>query len=115
MRHAATAEASDVGHAAVTDPLTVLVIDDHATFSDLLALGLKHEPGLTCVGTATSVARGKLRCSTPPRTCECINASTNVFTMLRNKSGLGTLEVLCHERGQVNTLGVGGHRVPLLE
>jgi DNA-binding NarL/FixJ family response regulator len=40
--------------------LTVVVIDDHATFADLLSLGLRHEPGLSCVGTATSVAKGRV-------------------------------------------------------
>jgi DNA-binding NarL/FixJ family response regulator len=40
--------------------MTVVVIDDHATFADLLALGLKHERGLSCVGTATSVSKGRV-------------------------------------------------------
>ncbi len=35
----------------------VLVVDDHTTFSDLLAMALDREPDLTCVGTAASVAR----------------------------------------------------------
>ena len=34
----------------------VLVVDDHKTFSDLLAMALDHEPDLSCVGTAASVA-----------------------------------------------------------
>jgi len=38
--------------------LRVVVVDDHATFASLLALGLKHENGLACVGTATSIAGG---------------------------------------------------------
>jgi len=40
--------------------MSVVVIDDHATFADLLALGLKHERGLSCVGTATSVSKGRV-------------------------------------------------------
>jgi DNA-binding NarL/FixJ family response regulator len=40
--------------------LTVVVVDDHTTFADLLALGLKHEKGLSCVGTATTVAKGRV-------------------------------------------------------
>lgn len=40
--------------------MTVVVIDDHATFADLLALGLKHEQGLSCLGTATTVAKGRV-------------------------------------------------------
>jgi DNA-binding NarL/FixJ family response regulator len=35
---------------------SVLVVDDHTTFSDLLAMALDHEPDLTCVGTAASAA-----------------------------------------------------------
>jgi DNA-binding NarL/FixJ family response regulator len=35
---------------------SVLVVDDHRTFSDLLAMALDHEPDLTCVGTAANVA-----------------------------------------------------------
>jgi DNA-binding NarL/FixJ family response regulator len=43
----------------ITAPSTtsVLVVDDHTTFSDLLAMALDHEPDLTCVGTAAGVAR----------------------------------------------------------
>lgn len=40
--------------------LSVVVIDDHATFAELLSLGLKHEEGLTCLGTATSVPKGRV-------------------------------------------------------
>ena len=40
--------------------MTVVVVDDHSTFADLLALGLKHEQGLSCVGTATTVAKGRM-------------------------------------------------------
>jgi DNA-binding NarL/FixJ family response regulator len=39
---------------------TVLVVDDHTTFSDLLAMALDHEPDLTCVGTASSVGKALL-------------------------------------------------------
>ena len=44
-------------HAAARGPITsVLVVDDHTTFSDLLALALDREPDFTCVGTAASVS-----------------------------------------------------------
>jgi DNA-binding NarL/FixJ family response regulator len=36
---------------------SVVVVDDHTTFSDLLAMALDHEPDLTCVGTAASATR----------------------------------------------------------
>ena len=35
---------------------TVVVVDDHRTFSDLLAMALGAEPDFECVGKATSVA-----------------------------------------------------------
>lgn len=41
--------------AAARTITTVLVVDDHTTFSDLLAMALDREPDLTCVGTAASV------------------------------------------------------------
>jgi DNA-binding NarL/FixJ family response regulator len=40
------------------DDLRVIVVDDHATFTSLLALGLRSEDGLACVGTSTSIAGG---------------------------------------------------------
>jgi DNA-binding NarL/FixJ family response regulator len=44
------------GEAAET--LRVVVVDDHATFTELLALALRHEEGMDCVGTATGAAMG---------------------------------------------------------
>jgi DNA-binding NarL/FixJ family response regulator len=38
--------------------LRVVVVDDHATFTSLLAIGLRNEDGLACVGTSTSIADG---------------------------------------------------------
>jgi len=38
----------------------VLVVDDHRTFSDLLAMALHGEPDFICVGTATSVAKAEV-------------------------------------------------------
>jgi DNA-binding NarL/FixJ family response regulator len=45
---------------SATAPATttdVLVVDDHTTFSDLLAMALNAEPDFTCVGTAPGVAK----------------------------------------------------------
>jgi DNA-binding NarL/FixJ family response regulator len=43
--------------ANVLPPTTsVVVVDDHTTFSDLVALALDYQPDFTCVGTASSVA-----------------------------------------------------------
>ncbi len=38
--------------------LRVAVVDDHSTVSELMARALDDEPGITCVGTATSAAAG---------------------------------------------------------
>jgi len=37
---------------------TVLVVDDHQTFADLLAVALAAAPGIRCLGTAASAAAG---------------------------------------------------------
>jgi DNA-binding NarL/FixJ family response regulator len=42
----------------VEETLRVVVVDDHATFTELLALALRHEQGMDCVGTATGAAMG---------------------------------------------------------
>lgn len=47
-----------VNEAVVT---RVLVVDDHATFADLLALALSNEADMECVGSAHSVAEALLR------------------------------------------------------
>ena len=41
---------------AVPTTTTVVVVDDHRTFSDLLAMALEREPDLSCVGTAAEVS-----------------------------------------------------------
>ncbi len=38
--------------------ITVLVVDDHRSFGDLLAAALQTVPGMRCVGTATSAVEG---------------------------------------------------------
>jgi DNA-binding NarL/FixJ family response regulator len=45
---------------SATKTLSVIVVDDHTTFSDLLAMALNHEPDLVCLGTAASVAKALL-------------------------------------------------------
>ncbi|MEO5834598.1 MAG: response regulator transcription factor [Nakamurella sp.] len=41
-----------------TSEISVLVVDDHRSFGDLLAAALATVPGMRCVGTATSAAEG---------------------------------------------------------
>jgi DNA-binding NarL/FixJ family response regulator len=50
-----TVERSQGGSDGVTD---VIVIDDHVTFAELLALALRGEPDLRCVGTAENLEDG---------------------------------------------------------
>ena len=38
--------------------ITILVVDDHRSFADLLAAALNNVPGLRCVGTARTAAEG---------------------------------------------------------
>lgn len=40
------------------DTLHILIVDDHRAFGDLLSFALSTQPGLRCVGTATSAAEG---------------------------------------------------------
>lgn len=47
-----------ISTAVTSSTISVLVVDDHMTFSDLLAMALEREPDLTCAGTANSVAEG---------------------------------------------------------
>jgi DNA-binding NarL/FixJ family response regulator len=51
---APTRRATDI---ASTTTTSVVVVDDHITFSDLVAMALEHQPDFTCVGTASSVAQ----------------------------------------------------------
>src|SRR3712207_9306552 len=51
-READRAEQGDAGET------TVLIVDDHRTFSDLLSAALEAVPGIRCLGTASSAAEG---------------------------------------------------------
>ena len=50
----------EVAARVTTEPreATVLVVDDHRSFADLLSWALDSVPGLTCAGTATSAGEG---------------------------------------------------------
>ena len=50
-----TASEVDEGGAVET---TVLIVDDHRTFADLLSAALEAVPGIRCLGTASSAAEG---------------------------------------------------------
>jgi DNA-binding NarL/FixJ family response regulator len=39
-------------------PTTILIVDDHRSFADLLAGALNTVPGMVCIGTATTAAEG---------------------------------------------------------
>jgi DNA-binding NarL/FixJ family response regulator len=47
--------------AALRETTTVLIVDDHRTFADLLAWSLDSVPGIECVGTAATAAEGLRR------------------------------------------------------
>ena len=42
---------------------SVLVVDDHVVFAQLVERALSHEPDLTCVGTASSLAEARRLCA----------------------------------------------------
>jgi len=44
--------------AAATAETTVLIVDDHRCFADLLAASLESVPGIHCVGTASTAEEG---------------------------------------------------------
>ena len=60
MARLATAHAP-VGELMGTDDTTILVVDDHRSFADLLAASLNIVPGMRCVGTASSATEGIAR------------------------------------------------------
>jgi DNA-binding NarL/FixJ family response regulator len=39
-------------------PMTVVIVDDHRSFAELLAEALNNVPGVSCVGTATTASEG---------------------------------------------------------
>jgi DNA-binding NarL/FixJ family response regulator len=41
--------------------LSILIVDDHRSFADLLSAALNSVPGMVCVGTATSASEGVAR------------------------------------------------------
>ena len=45
---------------ALDEEITVLIVDDHRSFSDLLSSALSSVRGITCLGTAASAAEGIL-------------------------------------------------------
>ena len=49
-------EAASTTELPSSAPTTVLVVDDHRTVADAVALAVEREPDLTCVGTAHSAA-----------------------------------------------------------
>ena len=58
--HPAPVHPAPVHPAPVGDakrPTTVLVVDDHRSFSELLSAALNTVPGMTCVGTASTAAQ----------------------------------------------------------
>ncbi len=44
-----------------TDEVTILVVDDHRSFAELLAAAMNLIPGLRCVGTASTATEGIAR------------------------------------------------------
>src|SRR5512140_2419830 len=56
--------AADGAGRAGSDPIRVLVVDDHASLAGALAMAIDGRPGMRCVGTAVSIV-GSLAAVTP--------------------------------------------------
>ena len=61
MRARQFSNVRDPGEAG--EPPTVLVVDDHVVFGQLVERALTHESDLVCVGVATSVAQARQMCA----------------------------------------------------
>jgi DNA-binding NarL/FixJ family response regulator len=61
MSNVAVCPAPSESASQSTAETTVLVVDDHRIFADLLAATLETVPGMRCVGTAASAAEGMQR------------------------------------------------------
>ena len=53
-----TADAGMYLGASALDITTILIVDDHRSFADLLSAALESVDGMTCIGTATTAAEG---------------------------------------------------------
>jgi DNA-binding NarL/FixJ family response regulator len=58
MSNAAHGHAWSESDSQGTDETTVLIVDDHRCFADLLSAALETVPGIRCLGTAGSAAEG---------------------------------------------------------
>ena len=69
--------------------LTVLMVDDHMVFAEMLCFALSTQPDITCVGIATSVAEGVAAAVTAYRTENGLSDSTLVPVDAVTASGSG--------------------------
>jgi len=59
------ASAPEIDTSGRTEPATrVLVVDDHVVFAQLVERAMRHEPDMTCIGTASSVTEARRLCTT---------------------------------------------------
>ena len=58
MTGKAGAGVKSADQAVSAGPITVLIVDDHRSFAELLAAALGNVDGLTCVGIATTASAG---------------------------------------------------------
>ena len=58
IEHVQAPSEIETGGEEGTGDTTVLIVDDHRCFTDLLAAALDAVPGIRCVGTASSAAEG---------------------------------------------------------
>src|SRR4051795_637162 len=58
MRNGAETQAGTTSEPGGAEETTVLIVDDHRSFADLLSAALGTVPGIRCLGTASSAAEG---------------------------------------------------------
>lgn len=97
--------ASVVGYGAerVAPPLRVFLIDDHRVFTDLLALALDGDPGLSCVAVAAGVDEGLRKADAHV---------VDVFVLdvhLGDDDGLGMIEVLAQRHPAARIVVLTAH------
>ena len=87
----------------VPEPMRVVVIDDHHTFSDLLSAALAREPDLTCIGQASGVAESIELCAT------LLPDLVVLDYKLADGNGLQAAEAILAQRPQTRILMLTGN------
>ncbi|HEY0001716.1 MAG TPA: response regulator transcription factor [Actinoplanes sp.] len=93
---------------AAQEVITVLVVDDHQTFAELLAIALQSEPGLSFVGHAQSSAEAR-------ELVERLRPDAVLMDVeLPDVDGIRTTESLMNDHPALRVIVLTAHAEPLL-